>query len=108
MEEASWEEKMITFVRTAQTMPGKIGEAIAWAKETAVITKRVTGKETEISVSFGGAAGQMAWMVHYDNAGQVEEAASKLLADREYLAAIGKASGLFAAGAIHDQMWRRI
>jgi len=99
---------MIAFIRTVQTMPGKIGETIAWAKEVVAIAKRGTGKESEISVSFGGAAGQMAWMVHYDNAGQVEEAANKLLADREYLAAIGKASGLFAAGTIHDQMWRRI
>lgn len=98
---------MITFIRTAQTMPGKIGEAIAWAKETAVITKRVTGREVEISVSFGGVAGEMAWMARYDNAGQVEEDAGKLLADRDYLAAIGKAVSLFAPGSIRDQMWRR-
>ena len=38
-------------------MPGKIGEAIAWAKEAVAIGKRVTGKEVEVSVSFGGVVG---------------------------------------------------
>jgi hypothetical protein len=101
---------MITLVRTAQTMPGKIGEAIAWAKEAVAIGKRVTGTEVEISVSFGGVVGEMAFMRTYDNAAQAEEAAAKLMADREYITAIGKAAaaGLFVPGSVRDQMWRRI
>ena len=101
---------MITLVRTAQTMPGKIGEAIAFAKEVAPMIKRITGAEPEISVSFGGVVGEMAFTRNYDNAGQAEEAAGKLLADREYVTAIGKAAaaGLFVPGSVRDQMWRRI
>ena len=101
---------MITLVRTIQTMPGKIGEAIAWAKEGVAIVKRVTGTEVEVSVSFGGVVGEMAFIRNYDNAGQVEEATVKLLADREYVTAIGKAAaaGLFVPGSARDQMWRRI
>ena len=99
---------MITIVRSATTQPGKMGEAVAWGKESAAIVKRVTGKEVAFCTSFGGVVGAVAWIVKYDNAAQVEEMGGKLRADREYKAALSKTASLFVPGSIHDQLWRQI
>jgi len=99
---------MITFVRSATALPGKIGEAVVWAKEVSTIVERVTGKKLMISTTFGGAIGGIAWVTQYDNAGQAEDAMSKLTADREYLGALSKAQNLFVPGSGHDQMWKHV
>ena len=99
---------MITLIRTATAIPGKLGEAVVWGKEVATIVERVTGKKTTVSMAFGGLAGGIAWTVQYDNAAQVEEAVSKLNADKEYLSALTKAQNLFVPGSGHDQMWRQV
>ena len=36
---------MITWIRAANTFPGKIGEAIVWSKEVTAAVKRITGKD---------------------------------------------------------------
>jgi hypothetical protein len=41
---------MLTLVRIAQTMPGKIGDAIAFGKEVAPMIKRVTGAELALQL----------------------------------------------------------
>lgn len=99
---------MITLVRTSTALPGKIGEAVLWAKEIAAIVERVTGKRPTVSTTFGGALGGICWMGQFDNAGQLEQAISKLTADRDYLTALTKAQGLFVAGSGHDQLWRQV
>src|SRR5262245_4258339 len=99
---------MITAIRTANAIPGKIGEAVMWGKEVATIAERITGKKATISISFGGPAGGIAWTYQFDNAGQVEDALSKLMVDREYLTAITKAESLLVPGSVQDQMWRQV
>ena len=99
---------MITAIRTANAIPGKIGQALIWGKEVATIAERVTGKKVAMSVSFGGATGGIAWTWQFDNAGQVEDALSKLMADRDYLTAIAKAESLLVPGSVQDQMWRQV
>jgi len=39
---------------------------------------------------------------------QIEDVLGKLLADREYMAAIAKAANLFVPGSAHDQLWRHM
>jgi hypothetical protein len=97
---------MITLIRTTTVQPGKIGEAMAWSKEIVGIAKRITGKEATLCTSIGGVVGGLAWIVQYDNLGQLEDANKKILADREYLTAISKAADLFVPGSGHDQIWR--
>ena len=62
---------MITLVRSAQTVPGKFAEAVAWGKETTAIVKRVTGKELAFCVAFGGTIGELAWISQYRLCGSV-------------------------------------
>jgi len=97
---------MITFVRSLTVQPGKIGEAVGWGKELVGIFKRVTGKDLALCTSFGGAIGALAWIGHYDSMAQIEDMLTKLMADREYLTAIGKAGQLAVPGSGHDQFWR--
>ena len=46
---------MITWIRTANTIPGKIGEAVVWSKGVSAAVNRVTGKDLTVSTAFGGA-----------------------------------------------------
>jgi|SRR5580704_11056081 hypothetical protein len=99
---------MITWIRTANTIPGKIGEAVVWSKGVSAAVKRVTGKDLTVSTAFGGPAGGLSWMMQFENASQVEEANAKLMADREYLTALAQAQALFVPNTGHDQMWRHV
>jgi hypothetical protein len=99
---------MITWIRTANTFPGKIGEAVQWSKSVVAAVKRVTGKELIVSVSFGGPAGGISWIMQFDNAAQVEEANTKMMADSEYQKILAQAQSYFVPNTGHDQMWRRI
>lgn len=98
---------MITLVRSATVLPGKLGEAIAWGKEGVAIIKRVTGKEVAFCTAFGGQISGVAWISQYDSVAQIEDDLAKLMADREYAAALTKAT-MFVPGSGHDQMWRHL
>ena len=99
---------MITAIRTANAIPGKIGEAVIWGKELAKIAERVHRNESDLVYKLWRRGRGMAWTWQFDNAGQVEDALSKLMADREYLTAITKAESLIVPGSIQDQMWRQV
>lgn len=99
---------MITFVRTATAAPGKLGEALVWAKEITAIVKRVTGKDMAVANPFGGVVTEVAWIAQWDSVGQADEAFSKLMADREYTAALTKAAHLLVAGSARDHIWKHI
>lgn len=99
---------MITWIRTANTIPGKIGEAVVWSKGVSAAVKRVTGKDLAVATAFGGPAGGLCWTMQFENASQVEDANAKRMADREYLDALSKAHTLFVPNTAHDQMWRHV
>ncbi len=99
---------MITWVRTAQTLPGRFVEGAAWGKEIAVTVERIIGKKLVVCTSFGGASGEIAWIGQFDHAGQVEEAYLKVTADPDYQKALTKAQAIFVPVATHDQMWLHI
>jgi len=99
---------MITFVRTATAVPGKIGETLVWGKEIAAIVKRVTGKDMAVANPFGGAVTEVAWIAQWDTVGQADEAMVKLMADREYTTSLTKAGQLLVAGSARDHIWKHI
>lgn len=99
---------MITWIRTANTFPGKIGEAIVWSKGVTTAVKRATGKDLVVSVAFGGPAGGLSWIMQFENAAQVEEANAKLMTDREYLNVLSQAHAYFVPNTGHDQTWRQV
>jgi len=72
------------------------------------MVERIIGKKLVVCASFGEALGKIVWIGQFDNAAQVEEAYSKVTADRDYQAALTKAQTLFVPDSPHDQMWRHI
>jgi len=99
---------MITFVRTAVAAPGKLGEALMWGKEITAIVKRVTGKDMAVANPFGGGVTEVAWIAQWDSVAQADEALSKLMTDREYVSALGKAANLLVAGTARDHIWKHV
>jgi hypothetical protein len=99
---------MITFIRTAQAIPGKAGDAIAWGKEIAAIVNRVTGKEMVVSVALGGLTSELAWIAQFDTAAQIEEALTKLMADSDYINALTKVHHLFVPGTGRDHFYKQV
>jgi hypothetical protein len=99
---------MITFVRTTVALPGKIGDVVALAKETAAHVKRVTGTDVAVATSFGGSYSEVAWISHADNLADMEEANNKLMADAEFRAQLKKWENMVVPGATRDHIWRHV
>jgi len=96
---------MITWIRTAKTLPGNIVEGVVWAKEITATVEHITKKRLVVCTTFGGTTGEIAWIGQYDDAAQIEDAYLKITSDRDYRAALTKAKLLFIPGSAHDQMW---
>ena len=89
---------MITVIRSAQVLPGKLGEAAAWGKESVAIGKRLTGRDFAFCTAFGGPVNGVAWIGQYEIR-QIEDALAKIMADREWATAFAKAAPIFVPAA---------
>jgi hypothetical protein len=99
---------MITAARSAQAMPGKLGEAIALLKEIAAFVKSKHGLEVQIKVQIAGPVGRLSWISNFDSLADYEATSNKILADKEYHALVGKAAGAFIPGHTHETLWRTV
>jgi hypothetical protein len=99
---------MITFVRTLVALPGKMGDALAIAKETEAHVKRVTGADFTVNTSFGGSFSEIAFIAHYDSLAQMEAANDKVMADAEIRAHLKKWENMLVPGATRDHVWRHV
>jgi hypothetical protein len=99
---------MIRFVRSASIAPGKLGDAIAFAKHVSDFVKRQYGVPLEVMLSVGGNPNRIAWRAEYESLAAMDAMQSKMLADREYLDLVAKGSGNFLAGTVNDVIWRTI
>jgi hypothetical protein len=101
---------MITFIRSAVVMPGKAGEAFAFAHEIAKLITDKVGTAIEVSIPVGGNPSRIAWLAHYDSLAQFETLSARVLADKDYLRAIAAAGAgaIFVPGSMLDEIWRKI
>lgn len=99
---------MITLHRSASILPGKLTNAVAFAKEVAAHAKSVTGVEVSVGMPVGGNPMRIGWAARYDSLGAYEAAMGKLMADPKYLDMVAKAGESFMAGSTHDEIWRTI
>ncbi len=99
---------MITFVRTAVAMPGRIQDLVGFAKEIAAIAEKATGRKLAVAGAVGSVAAQVAWIGSYDNLGQFEEFSAKLTGDPAYRSAAQKAATLMVPGSLTDHIWRHV
>ncbi len=96
---------MITWIRTAKTLPSRFIEGVAWAKKIGTTIEHITGKNLNVATSFGGTSGEIAWIGEFANATEVEEFYSKVKADHDYQSALTRAEVIFVPASIYDQMW---
>jgi hypothetical protein len=99
---------MITLIRSVVVMPGKAGEALAFAHQIAKLVTDKVGTAIKINVPVGGNPSRIAWLAHYDNLTQYETMSAQLLADKDYLAAVASSAAIFVPGTMHDELWRKI
>jgi hypothetical protein len=99
---------MITAARSAQSAPGKMAEAIAFAKEIAAYLKSKHGLELQLKTQIAGPVGRICWIADFKSLADYEEKWNKVIADQEYHKLSTKASSIFNPGHTHDTLWRSI
>jgi hypothetical protein len=99
---------MITFIRTAQAMPGKIGDLIACGKEIAAIHRRLVGTALKVGSAFGNDPTQAAWIGEYEALDKIADMLSKLSVDQEYQQVLRRLGTVIVPGSIRDHIWRHI
>ena len=99
---------MIRFVRTASIAPGKLGDALAFAKQVAEYIDKNFGARLEIMMPVGGNPNRVAWRAEYASLGAMEESQTKMLADPKYLEMISKGAANFIPGSVNDVIWRTL
>ena len=99
---------MIRFVRTASIAPGKLGDALAFAKQVSDYIGTQYGVRLEVMMPVGGNPNRVAWRAEYPNLGAMEEMQAKMLADPKYLEIVGKGALNFIAGSVNDSIWRTL
>jgi len=99
---------MIRFVRTSSIAPGKVGDALAFAKQVSEFIGKHYGVKLEVMLPVGGNPHRVAWRAEYANLGAMEEFQAKIMADPKYLALLAKGGANFIAGSVNDAIWRTV
>ena len=99
---------MIRFVRTSSIAPGKLGNALAFARQISEYVGKQYGVEMQLMMPVGGNPHRIAWRAEYANLGAMEEHQSKLMVDPKYIEILAKGGENFIAGSINDAIWRVI
>lgn len=97
---------MIHFTRTACIAPGKLGAAIAFAKEVSEYVQGKYQRKLEVSMPVGGNPHRLAWRTSYPSLEALEQFTAATMADPQYLAILHKGGDLFVAGTLNDELWR--
>jgi hypothetical protein len=99
---------MIRFVRTATVAPGKLADALVFAKQIAEYLGKNHGQKLEVMVPVGGNPIRIAWRTEYASLGALEEFMTKTMSDPKY-AELLKTGGMnFVAGSLNDSIWKTL
>lgn len=100
---------MHLWTRTAQARAGKEFQAIAWGKKTAeYVNTKFPDLKTRFFVDQFGVVGQMRWMAEVKDLNEFNGKFVQLMQDKEYMAMIAAAEGLFADGTGRDALMMEI
>jgi len=99
---------MIHFTRTSSIAPGKVAEAMAFAREMSEHLAGAHSQKMQLMIPVGGNPHRLCWYTAFDTLGEMEKFQAKSLADPKYLEILGKAATLFIPGSAHDDIWRDI
>jgi len=93
---------MITWVRTSQSAPGKLGELMSFAKEAAAYVKSKHGIDVKVMMQHGGPVGRICFLAQYKNFSDYENTMNKMMADSDFQKMVQKVAGLVIAGQTND------
>ena len=99
---------MIEFTRTSSIAPGKVAEALAFAKEMSEYVQKKFDRKLQVMMPIGGNPHRIAWRSTYPSLALMEEFQTKTLADPQYLSILSKAATLFVPASAHDDIWRAL
>ena len=97
---------MIAFYRNAAIASGKVGSAIAFAKQIAAYVKDKHGVDLSIAMPVAGNPNRIGWAARYENLAALEAKMTAITSDPHYKEMAAKGSDNFIAGTIHDEIWR--
>jgi hypothetical protein len=94
---------------TARISDGMTREAFQFAKEvTAYLNSKYPQYSVQVYMEAFGATGTIHWFADYRDLAAAEHAAGQLFSDPGYLAILGKSSGLFIEGSMHDTLMMQL
>lgn len=99
---------MIRFIRTASIAPGKLGDAMAFAKKVSAFIEKQTAIQMQVLLPVAGNPHRVAWTCEYASLAAMEELNAKLLGDPKYMKLLSTGKELFIAGSLNDTIWRTI
>jgi hypothetical protein len=99
---------MIRFVRTASVAPGKLGDALAFAKKVAEYLDKQHGVHLEVMMPVGGNPHRIAWRAEHADLAAMEKITAKYMADPKYLKLLSEGGPNFIAGSVNDAIWRTV
>ena len=99
---------MIRFIRIGSVAPGKLGDALAFAKQITEYIGKNYGQKLEVMMPIGGNPNRIAWRTEYANLAALEEFMTKTTSDPKY-AELVKGGGMnFVAGSLNDSIWKTL
>jgi hypothetical protein len=99
---------MIHFTRTVTIAPGKLGEALTFAREISRFVEQHYDRKLEVSMPVSGNPHRIMWSTSYANLDAFEQFSTRTMSDPKYLEALHKGGTLFVAGSLLDELWRAI
>jgi hypothetical protein len=99
---------MIRFVRTASVAPGKLGDALAFAKQITEYIGKNFGQKLEVMMPVGGNPNRIAWRTEYASLAAMEEFTARSMADAKYAELVKSGAMNFIPGSINDSIWRTL
>jgi hypothetical protein len=99
---------MIHFVRTVKIAPGKMPEAMAFAKKLASYLEGNPGIKVDVSVPLAGNPSRISWYSQYRDLAELESTMNKIDADSKYGELVREGATLIMPGTANDTLWRSI
>ena len=99
---------MIHFVRTVSVAPGKMADAMTFAKKVASYLAKKPGIKVEVSVPVAGNPNRVGWHSLHQDLAEFESTMNKISSDSKYAELVREGAALFVPGSTNDALWRTI
>lgn len=99
---------MIAFYLNVSIAAGKVGRAVAFAKQIAQYVKDKHGLDLSIAMPVAGNPNRIGWAARYESLAAFETTMNAVNADPGYLEMVAKGSENFIPGTAHDEIWRTL